>query len=721
MPKLDYRTFTEIDKGAHQACTSPFNRSLLPTDEQKESGNYRKGHIEVVGLPIAIENPTGSTRSGKDPNGKKWSIEMTNHYGYIENTKGADGEEIDVFVKNGLTDFNGKIYVIYQNNPDGSFDEHKVVIGADSPKDAKNIYMSNYSKDWTGLGKMVQYSIDGFKTQFLPSLKHASTEVSNMKKHNRELAAIKTPAEKFTWMKYKGVKNKILTHTKRNGDEVKARLETGGVYGYRYVTKKGVAKPVAQIVLKQDAMTYVYEILAKSFDTLVLKHSKPTVIPKALKTVDLKATEKAPATTPLEVKKTAKAQSPAVDDTGTNKPASKLPYTSPLFTSENNYMLRNVLQSAGSIFMRFVVDKSKVVHAYLHKPVNLKYLKGDDLQHEVQREFVVPLQEVFKSLLPNSGISGSFERIMNVESKRVSAAIYNDPNGNPVKDSCLKIPLGIIGSSSVKETKIVPTNSKNTDQRSVESIVAEYLKTYQGSTAYAVKTDTTVPGVRKYILSLPTKSKIKSLDPLIDELQELVESELGAAPKEVENREEENRPYFVINRSIKKVQGDTYIERTQYQKTKNGLNLVRIEYIFSENAKSTTVPKTRKSDSVTPSSKTSSDPTRPDLTNDAFWDLPEQELEAVRAARLAAGWDEKIVRDGVVWVPPKKSKPNPEKDALNNAITRKGEIEDRIEELEDEGKRVPKALLDELKDLEREVDTMRSSLLKTIPNRKLKR
>jgi hypothetical protein len=294
---------TLIDIKAHKAATSPFNDTPFPTEKQKKAGDYKKGHLTFLGLPISIENPTGSTRSGKDPSGTPWSITMQHHYGYIDNTKGADGEEIDVFIKNGISDFDGHIYVVYQNNEDGSFDEHKVVIGAGSPKDARNIYLSNYAKGWTGLGKLVRYSIEGFKNKFLPSFSPAetSTEISHMKRQT-EIAAKKVPAENFTWMKYKGLKNKILTHTKRNGELVKARLATNDVYGYRYTKKKNVPQPIAQIVIKQDSMEYVYEILAKSFDTLVLKHSKPTVIPKALRTVDLMATEKAPSATELKTK-----------------------------------------------------------------------------------------------------------------------------------------------------------------------------------------------------------------------------------------------------------------------------------------------------------------------------------------------------------------------------------------------------------------------------------
>lgn len=310
-----YKPKTEIDHGAHQACTSPFNRSPQPTADQKESGDYKKGKIDAIGLPMEVECPAGSTRSGTDPDGNEWSILIKHHYGYISNTVGADGEEVDVFVKNNMApDFKGDIFVVYQNNPDGTFDEHKVIVGADDHTDARKIYLSNYEKGWTGLGKMEVYTVKDFKTKFLVGL---GKDMSNKK--NVETSAVKVPAEKFTWMKYKGVKNKILTHTKRNGDEVKSKLETNAVYGYRYIKKKGIPQPVAQLVLKQDSMTFTYELLAKTFDKVVLKYSKPTVIPRSLKSVlDVKEMEKAPAATELKVN--SKPSTPATKVIKTVKP-----------------------------------------------------------------------------------------------------------------------------------------------------------------------------------------------------------------------------------------------------------------------------------------------------------------------------------------------------------------------------------------------------------------
>jgi len=67
-----------------------------PTEAQKEAGNYRKGHLTLQGLDIALENPKGSTRSGTDQDGKTWQSNMAHDYGYIKRTLGADGDHVDV-------------------------------------------------------------------------------------------------------------------------------------------------------------------------------------------------------------------------------------------------------------------------------------------------------------------------------------------------------------------------------------------------------------------------------------------------------------------------------------------------------------------------------------------------------------------------------------------------------------------------------------------------
>lgn len=127
-----------------------------PSDAQKESGNYKKGHIKFGGYDYTIENPKGSIRSGKDANGKEWKVTMHDTYGYIRGKYGKDGDHLDMFIndKADLDNWNGDVFVVDQVNPDGSFDEHKVMYGYDSMNDAEKAYLANYSKGWQGLGNI---------------------------------------------------------------------------------------------------------------------------------------------------------------------------------------------------------------------------------------------------------------------------------------------------------------------------------------------------------------------------------------------------------------------------------------------------------------------------------------------------------------------------------------------------------------------------------------
>lgn len=127
-----------------------------PSDAQKESGNYKKGHIKFGGYDYTIENPKGSTRSGKDANGKEWKVTMHDTYGYIRGKFGKDGDHLDMFIndKADLDNWDGDVFVVDQVNPDGSFDEHKVMYGYDSMNDAEKAYLANYSKGWKGLGNI---------------------------------------------------------------------------------------------------------------------------------------------------------------------------------------------------------------------------------------------------------------------------------------------------------------------------------------------------------------------------------------------------------------------------------------------------------------------------------------------------------------------------------------------------------------------------------------
>lgn len=129
-----------VDEAAHEAATSTQNNLPHPTEGQKEAGNYKKGKVRLGGMDISIENPAGSSRRPEWP-------PLTAHYGYVRGTEGNDGDHIDVFIKPGTPlDYKGPVFVINQQSKNGSFDEHKAVIGVNTEKEARELYASNYSK-----------------------------------------------------------------------------------------------------------------------------------------------------------------------------------------------------------------------------------------------------------------------------------------------------------------------------------------------------------------------------------------------------------------------------------------------------------------------------------------------------------------------------------------------------------------------------------------------
>lgn len=151
---------TEAQDFSARLAEAKSETNTNPTEEQKKAGNYKMGHISFGGYRMSIENPKGSTRSGKDANGKAWSIEMQDTYGYIGKKYGADGDHLDFFINDDadLDNWNGRVYVVDQGIPATDqagkplgtleFDEHKVMYGYPSFKAAKEAYERNYEAGW---------------------------------------------------------------------------------------------------------------------------------------------------------------------------------------------------------------------------------------------------------------------------------------------------------------------------------------------------------------------------------------------------------------------------------------------------------------------------------------------------------------------------------------------------------------------------------------------
>jgi hypothetical protein len=120
--------------------------------------------LVVPGGITGIANPTGSERSGVDPDSKPWSVTMKAHYGYVKGNKGGDGEQVDVYV--GENAASQVAFVVDHIDPTtGKFDEHKVVLGEINLNRAKRLYDQHFSdssgsKRWGAITKM---PMDEFK------------------------------------------------------------------------------------------------------------------------------------------------------------------------------------------------------------------------------------------------------------------------------------------------------------------------------------------------------------------------------------------------------------------------------------------------------------------------------------------------------------------------------------------------------------------------------
>ena len=138
-------TAADVEQASVQAAPEP-------SEGQKDAGNYKKAHIKIHGLDVAIENPKGSTRSGTGPDGKPWSVEMPAAYGYVKRSKGADGDQVDVYI--GEEPESDTVFVIDQVDPQSkAFDEHKAVLGVRTIEEAEALYEAAFS-DGRGLARI---------------------------------------------------------------------------------------------------------------------------------------------------------------------------------------------------------------------------------------------------------------------------------------------------------------------------------------------------------------------------------------------------------------------------------------------------------------------------------------------------------------------------------------------------------------------------------------
>lgn len=218
------------------------NPNTNPSEAQKEAGNYKKAHITVQGMDITVENPKGSTRSGVDEDGQAWSHEMNSHYGYFKRTNGKDGDHIDVFV--GPDEASTTVYVVDQVKPkNGQFDESKVMIGYNSPEQAKQAYMENYDDNWQGFSAITPVSVEDFKKWLYDGARQS--------KPFSEYVGTPEPVEVEN-SEIEIVKN-ILTNTK--GESFPEQIHT--IEDFRNEFNSPVTTPVNKIEVKDNVFNKI--------------------------------------------------------------------------------------------------------------------------------------------------------------------------------------------------------------------------------------------------------------------------------------------------------------------------------------------------------------------------------------------------------------------------------------------------------------------------------
>jgi hypothetical protein len=96
---------------------------------------------KLHGLTIQIETPQYGLRQGQG-----WMSASPADYGYIANTTGADGDEIDCYI--GPNPESKQVFIVDQNKLDGSgqFDEHKIIFGCVSKDEAKQLYLDGHTE-----------------------------------------------------------------------------------------------------------------------------------------------------------------------------------------------------------------------------------------------------------------------------------------------------------------------------------------------------------------------------------------------------------------------------------------------------------------------------------------------------------------------------------------------------------------------------------------------
>jgi hypothetical protein len=177
-----------------------------PTSAQSDAGRYNKPRVEWQGLTIAIENPAGSVRRGRDRDGKPWEVRMLYAYGEILGTTGVDGDPVDVFLGPDMDA--PTVYVVHQRKMGQwkEYDEDKCMLGFSSESDAVSAFLACYS-DPRFLGPVAAMPVAEFLTKV---------------RSTRDAPAMIKAAPGYDFGSADIAKAHVETYTKKDGTVVQA-------------------------------------------------------------------------------------------------------------------------------------------------------------------------------------------------------------------------------------------------------------------------------------------------------------------------------------------------------------------------------------------------------------------------------------------------------------------------------------------------------------------
>ena len=112
--------------------------------------------VDYQGIRVHVDRPIGTVQTGTDADGNAWSRNYLVDYGFLPKTKGGDGEELDVFL--GGDELAAEAYAIRQVKSDGTFDEHKLMLGYSSADAARASYLAHVPEQY--LGEMRTIAVD---------------------------------------------------------------------------------------------------------------------------------------------------------------------------------------------------------------------------------------------------------------------------------------------------------------------------------------------------------------------------------------------------------------------------------------------------------------------------------------------------------------------------------------------------------------------------------